>query len=68
MICIQHIHQVASCATRAVLIAWVLSLRGAKMHLSESQAIFLKFESKSGYTLDTGSSILHTKAPVLSGS
>ena len=27
-----------SCATRAVLIARVLSFRGAKMHLSESQA------------------------------
>ena len=57
-----------SCVTRAVLIARVLSFRGAKMHLSESQAIFLKFESKSGYTLDTSSSMLHTKVPILSGS
>ena len=40
-------HSPGGCTTRAVLIAWVLSLRRAKMHPSESQVIFLKFESKS---------------------
>jgi len=34
-----------NCVTKAVLIVQVVSLRGAKMHHSESQAIFLKFES-----------------------
>ena len=47
-----------NCATKAVLIVRVVSLSGAKMHRSESQAIFLKLESKSGYTLDTSSSML----------
>ena len=34
------------------------------MQLSESQVIFLKFESKSGYTLDTSSSTLHANVPI----
>ena len=57
-----------NCARSAMLIVRVVSLRGAKMHCSESQAIFLKLESISGYTLDTSSSMLHTKVPMLSGS
>jgi len=52
-----------NCATKAVLIVRVVSLRGAKMLHSESQAIFLKLESKSGYTLATSSSTLSTKVP-----
>ena len=57
-----------SCATRAVLIVRVVSLSGAKMHRSESQCMFLKFNIKSGYTLDTSSSMLQTKVPINSGS
>ena len=57
-----------NCASSAVLIVQVVSLRGAKMHCSKSQAIFLKLESISGYTLDISSSMLHTKDPMLSSS
>ena len=64
----QQAHQVPNCATKAVLIVRVVSLSGAKMHRSESQAIFLKLESKSGYTSDTSSSMLHAKVPIFSGS
>ena len=55
-------------ATKAMLIVQVISLSRAKMHHLESQAIFLKLESKSGYTFATSSSTLHTKVPMLSGS
>ena len=68
VICTQQAHQVRNCATKAVLIVRVVSLSGAKMHRSESQAIFLKLESKSGYTFATSSSMLHTKVPIFSGS
>ena len=57
-----------NCAIKAVLIVQVVSLSGAKMHRSESQAIFLKLQSKSRYTLNTSSSMLHTKVPMFSGS
>ena len=57
-----------NCATNVALMARVVSLSGAKMHRSESQAIFLKLESKSGYTLDTSSSMVHAKVPIFSGS
>ena len=55
-------------STSAVLIAWVVLLRGAKMQRSDSQVIFLKLESKSGYTLDINSLTLLTKVPMFSGS
>ena len=58
-----------NCATKAVLIiVQVVSLSGAKMRRSESQAVFLKLDCKSGYTLDTSSSMLYAKAPIFSGS
>ena len=57
-----------NCSTSAVLIAWVVLLRGAKMQHSDSQVIFLKLESKSGYTLDINSLMLLTKVPMFSGS
>ena len=50
-------------ANKAMLIVRVVSLSGAKMHHSESQAIFLKLESKSGYTFANNSSTPHTKVP-----
>ena len=55
-------------ATNVALIVRVVSLSRAKMHCSESQVIFMKFESKSGYTLYTSSSTLHANFPILSGS
>ena len=55
-------------ASSEVFIVRVVSLRGAKMHRSESQAIFLKLESRSEYTLDTSSSLVHTNVPIFSGS
>ena len=55
-----------NCATNVALIVRVVSLRGAKMHRSESQVIFLKFESKSGYTLVTSLSTLHANVPIFS--
>ena len=55
-------------ATNVALIVQVVSLSGAKMHPSESQVIFLKFESKSRYTLVTNSSTLHANVPIFSGS
>ena len=42
----QQTHQVPNCATKAVLIVRVVSLSGAKMHRSESQAIFLKLREQ----------------------
>ena len=39
-----------NCSTKAVLIVRVVLLSGAKMRHSESQAMFLKFDNKSGYT------------------
>ena len=58
-----------NCATKAVLIiVQVVSLSEAKMRRSESQAVFLKLDCKSGYTLDTSSSMLYAKAPIFSGS
>jgi len=57
-----------NCATKGMLIVRVVSLSGAKMHRSESQAIFLKLEGKSGYTLDTSSSMLLAMDPIFSGS
>ena len=57
-----------NCATNVALILRVVSLSGAKMYRSESQAIFLKFQSKSGYTLDTSSSTLHANISIFSGS
>ena len=56
-----------NCATKVPLIARVVSLRGAKMHRSESQGIFLKFDNKSGYTLATSSSTFSTNVPIFSG-
>ena len=38
------------------------------IQLPESQAIFLNLESKSGYTLDTSSSMLLAMDPIFSGS
>ena len=57
-----------NCAIKVMLIVLVVSLSGAKMRRSESEAIFLKLKSKSGYTLDTSSSMLHAKVPIFSGS
>ena len=56
------------CATIVALIIRVVSVSEGKIHRSESQAILLNFEIKSGYTLDTSLSMLHAKALIFSGS
>ena len=60
---IQQVQNPKNCTNNVALIVWVVSLNGAKIHHSESQAIFLKFEIKFEYTLDTmaSSSMLHAK-------
>ena len=57
-----------NCSTRVVLIAWVVLLRGAKMQHSDNQTKFVKFWSKSGYTMAINSLTLLTKVPMFSGS
>ena len=57
VICTQQAHQVTVLPRKC---------SGAKMYRSESQAIFLKLASKSGYTFATSSSTLHTKVPIFS--
>ena len=54
--------------TNVALIVQVVSLSGAEMYHSENQDTFMKFESKSGYALDTRLSTLHANVPIFSGS
>ena len=53
MICTQQSHQAI-----VLLMYQFESLRGAKMHCSETQDLFPKFDCNSGHTLATNSSTL----------